>query len=139
MFAPSCSSTQQQNWDRSRVKMHVRCNLKYYYLRYEYLPPSGCEYIIAELGKNTKPWQYDSKWKNWASVMGTKWWQWFLPIEPTELEVDGRKYYEFDLNERTKNFLRAEVNEKLREIRKSKVGEESQDSLSSCPTLKIRN
>ena len=112
-----------------RSQKFVRCNVEGYFLRYNRCVPH-CKFVVVTLDINSKPWQLDSKFANWCSVMGTKWWEWILPVPLNRMERLGgtRKRWEFEFNERTKEELRRKVNKKLAEMKT-----EEKDVI--CPVL----
>ena len=110
-----------------RAQKFVRCNVERYFLRYNCCVPR-CKFVVVPLDINSKPWQLDSKFANWCSVMGTKWWEWILPVRPTRMERETGKWWEFEYNERTKEELRQKVNEKLGQMKREEKAE-------ICPVL----
>jgi hypothetical protein len=104
--------------ENPRARKYVRCNLEYDFLEYDTVPPSDEKFVVVELDlTDCRPWGSDSDWENWSSVMGTKVWEWILPIAPTRNEIYGRKFWEFDFNERTKEELRQKVKKALAEMK----------------------
>jgi len=112
-----------------RAGIFVRCNLESHFLRYDFIPPVHCKFFVVDLDIDSKPWQLESKFDNWCSVMGTTWWEWILPVRPTRMATGNRKWWEFEFNARTALELRRKVNDKLAAMEKDKVD----DIL--CPVL----
>jgi DHHC palmitoyltransferase len=98
--------------ENERARKYVRCNLQYYATRYEKFP-AYLEWVIVSMDISRRPWELDSKWENWCSVMGTHVWEWFLPLRTTNGEGN---FWEFEFNERTKKELREKANEAIAEI-----------------------
>jgi hypothetical protein len=104
--------------ENPRARKYVRCNLEYDFLEYDTIPPSDGKFVVVELDlTDCRPWGSDSVWENWSSVMGTTVWEWILPIAPTRMDMDGRRFWEFDFNERTKEELREKVKKSLAEMK----------------------
>jgi hypothetical protein len=57
-------------------------------------------------------------WENWTSVMGVRWWRWFLPLSPY---VEQERWLECEFNERTKSFLREMGHNMLKDILADKL------------------
>ena len=107
--------------EKPRVHKFVRCNLESHFLRYDIIPPVHCKFVVVGLDIKSRPWQSESKFDNWCSVMGTTWWEWILPVRPTRMATGNRKRWEFEFNERTVLELRRKVNEKLAAMEKGKM------------------
>jgi hypothetical protein len=69
--------------------------------------------VIVRMDITRRPWDLDSKWENWCSVMGAHFWEWLLPVRCRNGE--GR-LWDFEYNERTKRMLRKKANEAIAEI-----------------------
>ena len=99
------------------ARQYVRCNLDCDFVKYDTVPLLDEKFVVVELDvTDCQPWGFDSVWENWSSVMGTKVWEWILPVAPTRTEVGGRKFWEFDFNEKTKDELREKVRNALAEM-----------------------
>jgi DHHC palmitoyltransferase len=98
--------------ENERAWRYVRCNIQYHATRYEKFP-ADLPMVVVRMDISRRPWDLDSKWENWCSVMGPRVWDWFLPTRSTN---DVGKILEFEYNERTKSMLRKEANEAIEEI-----------------------
>jgi hypothetical protein len=95
-------------------RLLVRCNVAVNWEKYGALPNASSRdsFVVVELDYNMKPFKKPTFWENWTSVMGTRWWEWILPITPTR--SDDTKWWEFDFNDSTKEYLRKEAGNKIR-------------------------
>jgi hypothetical protein len=66
------------------------------------------ERVIVPLDLAKSPWGH-STWENWTEIMGIHFWEWFIPIPPTARE----KWWEFEFNDSTKNYLRTNAREQV--------------------------
>jgi hypothetical protein len=57
-------------------------------------------------------------WENWTSVMGVRWWRWFLPLSSY---IEQERWWECEFNERTKSFLREAGHNMLKDILADKL------------------
>jgi DHHC palmitoyltransferase len=71
------------------------------------------ERVILALHFRNRPWA-GPKWENWTAVMGTHFWEWLLPI-PTSIQGE-QKWWEFELNDSAKSYLRMRAVARIAEI-----------------------
>jgi hypothetical protein len=62
----------------------------------------GIHHVTLDVDIVTKPWSQGHK-ANWTNVMGSKWWQWFLPLRVCS-DFDG-KWWDQEFNDITKSCL----------------------------------
>jgi hypothetical protein len=91
--------------------MLVSVDVREYRAEYPDIPLP--ERVILALHFRNRPWA-GSKRENWNGVMGTHFWEWLLPI-PASFQGE-RKWWEFELNDSAKSYLRMRAVAEIAEI-----------------------